>query len=86
MLGEQLGESARKVTGTRVLSTEGPNSRVEVSFQGRGTLLGTDITDFGTYWQMVWPGGILHGEGKVLILTADGDMRWRLWEWKGAAG
>ena len=139
MLGEQLGESSGKVTGARVLSTEGQNSKVEVSFQGCGTLLGTEITDFGTYWQVVRPGGILYGEGKVLMLTADGDMapwagfgvgrptgpvpaasygvcgafegaseklarlngvatavefevaadssyRWRLWEWKGAAG
>ncbi len=139
MLGEQLGESSGQVTGARVLSTEGQNSKVEVSFQGRGTLLGTEITDFGTYWQVVRPGGILYGEGKVLMLTADGDMapwtgfgvgrptgpvpaasygvcgafegaseklarlngvatavefevdadssyRWRLWEWKGAAG
>ena len=74
MLGEQLGESAGKVTGARVLSTEGQNSKVEVSFQGRGTLLGMEITDLGTYWQVIKPGGIIHGEGKVLMLTPEGDM------------
>jgi hypothetical protein len=48
-LGEQLGEASGKVTGTRVLGPEGQQVKVEVSFEGRGTLLGQDIADFGTY-------------------------------------
>jgi hypothetical protein len=38
MLGEKLGESSGKFTGTRVLSAR-PDPKLEVSFQGRGTLL-----------------------------------------------
>jgi hypothetical protein len=74
MLGEQLGTSSGKITGTRILSTDGPNTRVEVSFQGSGTLLGASITDMGTYEQIVRPDGVLYGEGKVIMLTASGDM------------
>jgi hypothetical protein len=71
-MGERLGESSGKITGTRVLTSEG-QVKVEVSFQGRGDMLGEDITDFGTYWQSVRPGGVLYGEGDVLWLTDDGQ-------------
>jgi hypothetical protein len=73
MLGELLGESTGKITGTRILSTAGPDTRVEVSFQGGGTLLGMAMTEMGTYWQMVRPGGILYGEGQVLMMTPEGE-------------
>ena len=56
-LGEQLGTASGTITGTRVLAPEGQQLKVEVSFAGRGTLLGEDIADFGTYWQTVRPGG-----------------------------
>ena len=36
MLGELLGESSGRITGTRVLPTEGQQVKVEVSFQGSG--------------------------------------------------
>ena len=71
-IGERLGESSGKITSTRVLTSEGP-VKVEVSFQGRGNMLGEEITDFGTYWQSVRPGGVLYGEGDVLWLTNDGE-------------
>ena len=74
MLGKLIGESAGQTTGTRVLSTEGADTKVEVSFQGRGKLLDRGITDLGTYWQIVRPGGVLYGEGKVLMMTDDGEM------------
>jgi hypothetical protein len=64
-MGERLGEPSGKITGTRVLRSEG-QVKVEVSFQGRGNMLGEEITDFGTYWQSVRPGGVLYGEGDVL--------------------
>ena len=74
MLGERLGESAGKIIGIRVLPTEGGQIKIEASFQGRGTLLGKEITDLGTYWQTVRPGGTLRGEGHVLMLTPDGGI------------
>jgi hypothetical protein len=74
MLGEKLGESAGNITGTRVLSAAGPETKLEVSFQGRGTLLGVGITDLGTYWQVIRPGGVLYGEGQVVMMTDDGEL------------
>jgi hypothetical protein len=74
MLGEKLGESAGKITSTRVLPTEGQQIQLEVSFQGQGTLLGQPITDFGTYVQTVRAGGVLHGEGHVLMMTPGGEI------------
>jgi hypothetical protein len=57
-----------------VLPTEGPYVRLEASFQGQGTLLGQPITDFGTYSQKVRPGGVLQGEGHVLMMTPTRDI------------
>ena len=79
MLGELLGESTGKITGTRVLPSEGQQIKVEVSFQGSGTLLGEAITDIGTYWQTIRPEGVLYGEGHVLMMTRDGAIA----DWTG---
>ena len=73
MLGERLGESSGRITGMRVLPTEGQQVWLEASFQGRGTLLGQPITDIGTYRQTVRSGS-LHGEGHVVMLTPDGSL------------
>jgi hypothetical protein len=79
MLGEKLGEASGKASGVRMLRSDGaPNKagstfQLEVSFQGKGTLMGVEIDDMGTYWQVVRPGGVLYGEGEVLILSAEGD-------------
>ena len=73
MLGEQLGQSSGKLTGTRVL-VAGPETKLEVSFQGRGTMLGQPINDLGTYWHVIRPGGVLYGEGQVVMLTDDGEI------------
>jgi hypothetical protein len=74
MLGERLGESSGKFTGIRVLPSEGGQVWLEVSFQGRGTLLGHEITDTGTYRQTIRPGGVLAGEGHLLMMTDAGDV------------
>lgn len=74
MLGQVVGESSGAFTSTRVLPSEGQQIKVEVSFQGRGHLLGEEITDIGTYWQTVRPGGVLYGEGHVLMMTAEGEV------------
>ena len=47
--------------------------KMEVSFQGRGTMLGEEIADYGTYWQTLRPGGVIYGEGDVVWLTNDGE-------------
>src|SRR4051794_36621365 len=73
MLGDKLGESSGRITGMRVLPTEGEQVYLEASFQGQGTLLDLPITDVGTYRQTM-RGGSLHGEGHVVMLTADGAL------------
>ena len=72
-LGDQIGEASGRITGTRVLAPEGQPVKVEVALQGSGTMLGQQITDVGTYWQTLRPGGVLYGEGDNLFLTADGE-------------
>jgi hypothetical protein len=68
-LGDQIGEASGRITGTRVITpSAGQTPRIEVSFQGSGTLLGQGITEIGTYWQTLKPGGVLHGEGDVLYI------------------
>jgi hypothetical protein len=78
-LGDQIGEASGRITGTRVLAPEGQPVKVEVALQGSGTMLGQQITDVGTYWQTLRPGGVLYGEGDNLFLTADGESA----QWTG---
>jgi hypothetical protein len=79
VLGEKLGEAQGKFASVRVLPTEGQDTWIEVSFQGAGTLLGQEITDIGTYRQTIRPGGVLYGEGHVLMMSPDGDVL----DWSG---
>ena len=79
MLGEQIGELHGKRTGRRVLSTEEESFKVEVSFEGKGKLLGIDVYEIGTYWSQSQPGGGLYGEGQGVEITMDGGSA----TWKG---
>jgi hypothetical protein len=79
MLGELVGHASGQVIGTRVLPADGQEPRVEVTIQGTGQMLGQDIIDLGTYWQTIRPGGVLYGEGHLLIMTGQGDTA----EWIG---
>jgi hypothetical protein len=72
-LGDQIGESSGRITGTRVITPLGSQqAQIEVAFQGSGTLLGQDITEIGTYVSTFRPGGVVYGEGDVLYMTSDG--------------
>ena len=53
MLGQNLGTLRGRVTGQRVLPSTGATAKIEVSFEIRGTLLGTAVTMLGTYWSVV---------------------------------
>jgi hypothetical protein len=73
-LGEQIGESSGRITGTRVITPLGTQQAlIEVSFQGSGTILGHDVTEIGTYTQTLKPRGVLYGEGDVIYITGDGE-------------
>ncbi len=74
MIGDKLGEDTGKVTGTRFLpGPDGKHVRMEVSFQATGKLLGSEITDMGTYVVHERIPGQLYGEGQGFIATKDGD-------------
>ena len=73
MLGEMIGEVRGKITGNRVLPSEGQAPKVETSQQQSGKILGVEVTDMGTYWSVVRAGGGLYGEGQGVTMTKDGE-------------
>jgi hypothetical protein len=73
MLGEKLGEESGKITGYRVLPSNGSGPKVEASFQARGKILGINMTDMGTYESVLMPAGVLRGKGQGVIMTSDGE-------------
>jgi hypothetical protein len=78
MLGESIGQESGKLTGLRVLPSNGSSPKMESSFQASGKVLGLDGTDMGTYWAVMQPDGSLFGEGQGVLMTADGGMAtWR---------
>ena len=74
MLGERLGGGTLRITGTRVLPSEGLQPWVEVSVQGTGTVLGQEITFLASYQQTLQPDGVLRGVGHPLFIAADGSI------------
>jgi hypothetical protein len=72
MLGEMIGETQGKITGNRVLPSDGQAPKVESSFQDTGKILGVDITEIATYWSQI-RGDKLYGEGQGVIMTEDGE-------------
>jgi hypothetical protein len=78
MLGEQIGEETGQITGMRVLPDRGAGSKVEVTFQMNGTLLGVPVSDLATYHSVTRPDGTLFGEGQGVAMTEDGEAAtWR---------
>ena len=75
MLGDQIAEETGKVTGFRVVDAAGP--KAEVSFQTKGTILGTPYQGRGTYTSKVQAGGFLFGEGQGVYMTGDGMAVWK---------
>ena len=55
MLGEMLGEETGKITGTRVLPSEGGAPKLESSFQATGRLYGVEETDLGRLLRTIPP-------------------------------
>jgi hypothetical protein len=72
-LGEILGEVSGKVTSTRVL----PDGKMEVSQQGTGKLLGSEITEVVTFQTATRPNGTAYGEGHQIIMSSDGSAVWK---------
>jgi hypothetical protein len=74
MLGEKIGEMSGKITARRVLPNLGGAPKMETSFQGKGTLLGVNFRETGTYWTVVRPDGTLYGEGQGITTGKDGKI------------
>ena len=94
MLGEMIGELNGKITGNRVLSVE-CCPKIESSFQDKGTILGIDVTDMGTFWSIFKEDGGLYGEGQGILFTGEGGivtwtahgvgkMKGKAIEWRGS--
>jgi hypothetical protein len=77
MLSEQIYTGQGKRTARRALDTQ--PFTVEVSFEDKGTLLGLDGANIGTYTSSPRPDGTLVGEGRGLFASADGEVV----TWKG---
>ena len=73
MLGDKVGESQGKVTGRRVLPSDGGGPRVEVSFAEAGKILGLDVHVLVTYNSQIQQDGSLFGEGQGMIMASNGE-------------
>jgi len=72
MLGEQIGEETGKVMSRRVLSVDG-GTKVEVSLQNTGKILGIETRGTVTYWAGIRPDGTLYGEAQGLVAGKGGE-------------
>ena len=72
MLGELIGETTGKMSGQRVIDLEGPT--IETNVSSMGTLKGVQVTETLTYVAGPTSKGIIHGIGKGVINTKDGQI------------
>jgi len=72
MLGEQFGELKGKITGQRVLDTEGPAMETNVS--ATGNIMGTNIREMHTCMSKSVSTGVLHGWGNGVVMSSEGDV------------
>ena len=72
MLGEQIGQTNGRLSGRRVLESEG-SPKVEVSFTEQGKLLGLDVQVVTTYWATMRPDGTLYGQGQGVVMASNGE-------------
>ena len=72
MLGDIIYEQKDKISGYRVLDTEGPT--IETTITGTGIINGIEVTDIVTYWNNRISDDVLYGEGQgVIIAINDND-------------
>ena len=73
MLGEQIGEETGKVMVRRVISVDG-GTKVEVTTQSTGKLLGVETRNSVTYVAGIRPDGSLYGEAQGLVVGKGGEQ------------
>ena len=74
MLGDKVIDEQGKISGRRVLPSDGGGPAVETSFEAAGTTLGISATNMGTYKSVVRPDGTLYGEGQGVLMGKGGEM------------
>ena len=79
MLGEQIGEETGRVILRRVISVDG-GTKIEVTTQATGKLLGVETRSNITYCAGIRPDGSVYGEGQGLVVGKGGEQA----TWKGA--
>jgi hypothetical protein len=72
MLGEQIAKLKGKILGQRVLDVEGPTMETTVAING--TYRGTQVNETLTFVGSPTTTGVIHGEGKGIIMTTEGEM------------
>ena len=72
MLGEQIAKLKGKILGQRVLDVEGPTMETTVAING--TYKGIQVNETLTFVGRPTSGGVIHGEGKGIIMTEEGEM------------
>ena len=72
MLGELIGETTGKMSGQRVIDLEGPT--IETNVSSIGTLKGVSVTETLTYAAGPTSKGVIHGIGKGVVNTEDGEI------------
>ena len=70
MLGELIIEERGKVTGRRILDSQG--GKMETSFTTMGKVKGIEGMDMGTYVSWMLPDGSMEGKGEGTFMTNDG--------------
>ena len=94
MLGDLIYEQKGRVIGQRVSGSATEKGegevvvsvlpKIETTFSAEAKLKGTiDITDTGTYWSTIRPGGRLYGEGQGVYITKDGSGETATWTGQG---
>jgi hypothetical protein len=73
MLGKQIGEETGKVMVRRVISVDG-GTKVEVTVEGAGKLLGVETRNTVTYCAGIRPDGSLYGEAHGLVIGKSGEQ------------
>ncbi len=74
MLGEKIGEISGKIIMQRVLPNLGGDPKMETSFQATGSVLGTNVSDTGTYCTVLRTDGSQYGEGQGVMVIGDGEI------------
>ena len=71
-LGELIGTESGSVSAFRVVK-EGFGVKVETQFEARGTILGTEVIDYATYWSIYRPDGNFVGGADGVIFTMEAE-------------